>query len=102
MDRLTSFFAGPNSFGQRGALTLCIVRINSNLQKSHFFKTHISKHRLVNARTMADVFWSGYNIVSGGTDNHLLLVDLIDIGINGKVVDAALTSKIGKLFRDRS
>ena len=31
-----------------------------------------------------------YRIVSGGTDNHLMLVDLIDKGITGKAVDAAL------------
>ena len=44
-----------------------------------------------NARTMAEVFIErGYNIVSGGTDDHLMLVDLIDKGITGKAVDAAL------------
>jgi glycine hydroxymethyltransferase len=32
----------------------------------------------------------GYKIVSGGTDNHLFLVDLIDKGITGKEADAAL------------
>ena len=32
----------------------------------------------------------GYKIVSGGTDNHLFLMDLIDKGITGKAADAAL------------
>jgi glycine hydroxymethyltransferase len=32
----------------------------------------------------------GYPIVSGGTDNHLMLVSLIDKGITGKDADAAL------------
>ena len=32
----------------------------------------------------------GYKIVSGGTDNHLFLVDLIDKNITGKDADAAL------------
>jgi glycine hydroxymethyltransferase len=32
----------------------------------------------------------GLNIVSGGTDNHLMLVDLIARGVTGKAVDAAL------------
>ncbi len=32
----------------------------------------------------------GYKIVSGGTDNHLFLVDLIDKDITGKEADAAL------------
>lgn len=46
---------------------------------------------LVNAKTMASVLMSrGYKIVSGGTDNHLLLVDLIDKNITGKDADAAL------------
>jgi len=44
-----------------------------------------------NARAMAETFIErGYNIVSGGTDNHLFLVDLIDKGITGKQADAAL------------
>jgi glycine hydroxymethyltransferase len=44
-----------------------------------------------NAKVMAGVFIErGYNIVSGGTDNHLMLVDLIDKGITGKAADAAL------------
>ena len=46
---------------------------------------------LDNARAMARVFVEkGINIVSGGTDNHLLLLDLIDTGLTGKAVDAAL------------
>ena len=44
-----------------------------------------------NARAMANAFMErGYNIVSGGTDNHLFLVDLIDKGLTGKAADAAL------------
>jgi glycine hydroxymethyltransferase len=44
-----------------------------------------------NARTMAEVFMRrGYKIVSGGTDNHLMLVDLIEKGITGKDADASL------------
>jgi glycine/serine hydroxymethyltransferase len=44
-----------------------------------------------NAREMAKVFQSrGYNVVSGGTDNHLFLLDLIDKGMTGKDADAAL------------
>ena len=33
----------------------------------------------------------GYSIVSGGTDNHLVLVSLIDKGLTGKDADAALS-----------
>ena len=40
---------------------------------------------------MAQVFIErGYSIVSGGTENHLMLVDLIAKGITGKAADAAL------------
>jgi glycine hydroxymethyltransferase len=46
---------------------------------------------LDNARTMAAVFIArGYKVVSGGTDDHLFLVDLIDKGLTGKAADAAL------------
>ena len=44
-----------------------------------------------NARTMAEAFiHRGYNVVSSGTDNHLLLLDLVDKNITGKAADAAL------------
>ncbi len=44
-----------------------------------------------NARAMANTLIErGYNIVSGGTDNHLFLVDLINKGLTGKAADAAL------------
>lgn len=44
-----------------------------------------------NAKAMAKVIMSrGFNIVSGGTDNHLFLIDLVQKGITGKDADAAL------------
>ena len=44
-----------------------------------------------NAKVMAEVLAQrGYPIISGGTDNHLMLVSLIDKGITGKAADAAL------------
>ncbi|WP_019216384.1 serine hydroxymethyltransferase [Legionella tunisiensis] len=46
---------------------------------------------LLNAKVMAEVLKNrGYPIVSGGTENHLLLVDLITKNITGKEADAAL------------
>ncbi|MGH8369593.1 MAG: serine hydroxymethyltransferase [Gammaproteobacteria bacterium] len=46
---------------------------------------------LNNARAMADALVKrGFNIVSGGTDNHLFLMDLISKDITGKDADAAL------------
>jgi glycine hydroxymethyltransferase len=46
---------------------------------------------VANARVMAGVFSErGYDVVSGGTDNHLLLVSLVAKGITGQDADAAL------------
>ncbi|MGD0958747.1 MAG: serine hydroxymethyltransferase [Methylomonas sp.] len=46
---------------------------------------------LKNARAMAEVFIKrGFDVVSGGTDNHLMLVSLVSKGITGKAADAAL------------
>ncbi|MGB0466278.1 MAG: serine hydroxymethyltransferase [Pontibacterium sp.] len=46
---------------------------------------------VVNAKAMADAFLArGINIVSGGTDDHLFLVDMIDKEFTGKDADAAL------------
>jgi glycine hydroxymethyltransferase len=49
------------------------------------------KQVIANAQAMAAVFVArGYDIVSGGTDNHLMLVSLIAKGLTGKDADAAL------------
>lgn len=49
------------------------------------------KQILKNAKTMADVIRDrGYKIVSGGTDDHLFLIDLIDKNITGKDAEATL------------
>jgi len=54
------------------------------------FRTY-GENVIANARAMAAAFTErGYNIVSGGTDNHLFLLDLIKQGITGKDADAAL------------
>lgn len=54
------------------------------------YKTY-QQRVLDNARAMVEVFLSrGINIVSGGTDNHLFLVDLIGKPYTGKDADAAL------------
>ncbi len=46
---------------------------------------------LDNARVMAEGFMQrGYAVVSGGTDNHLMLVSLVEKGLTGKDVEAAL------------
>ena len=46
---------------------------------------------LANAQTLADVLLAGgLRLVSGGTDNHLLLVDVTGLGIGGKTAEAVL------------
>lgn len=45
-----------------------------------------------NSKAMAQVFIErGYDVVSGGTDNHLFLLSLIKQGLTGKDADAALS-----------
>ncbi|HEY4127483.1 MAG TPA: serine hydroxymethyltransferase [Gammaproteobacteria bacterium] len=54
------------------------------------FKVY-QKQVLDNSRALADTFMKrGYDVVSGGTDNHLFLLDLIKKDITGKDADAAL------------
>jgi glycine hydroxymethyltransferase len=54
------------------------------------FRTY-QQQVLTNARVMAAGFQArGFNVVSGGTDNHLFLLDLVAKGITGKDADAAL------------
>lgn len=54
------------------------------------FNTY-AKQILSNGQSMARAFLAkGYHIVSGGTDNHLLLIDLRNKNISGKKAEAAL------------
>jgi glycine hydroxymethyltransferase len=49
------------------------------------------KQVVANARAMADVIQQrGFKVVSGGTDNHLMLVDFIEQGLTGKAAEGAL------------
>lgn len=49
------------------------------------------KQVISNAQALANAFLGkGYNIVSGGSDNHLLLIDLRNKGISGKKAENAL------------
>lgn len=54
------------------------------------FKTY-QKQVKANAKVMAEEFANrGYKLVSGGTDNHLILVDLRSKGLTGKVAEESL------------
>jgi glycine hydroxymethyltransferase len=64
------------------------VAFQEALQPS--FKTY-QQNVIKNAKIMAEILQQrGYKIVSGGTDNHLMLVDLVDKQITGKDADLAL------------
>ena len=53
------------------------------------------KQVILNAHTMAQAFIDlGYNIVTGGTDNHMFVIDLRSKKLNGKIGEIALT-KVG-------
>jgi glycine hydroxymethyltransferase len=54
------------------------------------FGTYASRVKL-NAQAMATAFLErGYDLVSGGTDNHLILIDLRNKGLTGKLAETAL------------
>jgi glycine hydroxymethyltransferase len=64
------------------------VAFQEALQPS--FRTYASQV-IANARTLAhELQRQGFRIVSGGTDNHLLLVDVASRGLGGKVAEEAL------------
>ncbi len=104
--------------GPRGGMILCSEEVNKkyNFNKAVFpgiqggplmhviagkavcFKEALSQeykdymNRVVeNAATLADALIErGFNIVSGGTDNHLMLVDLQNLDLSGKEVEKLL------------
>jgi glycine hydroxymethyltransferase len=64
------------------------VAFGEALQPS--FKAY-SEQVVRNARVLGETLMGkGYHLVSGGTDNHLVLVDLSNKGLTGKVAEAAL------------
>jgi glycine hydroxymethyltransferase len=49
------------------------------------------KQVIANSQAMANAFLAkGYKIISGGTDNHLMLLDLSEKGLSGKLADGVL------------
>lgn len=52
---------------------------------------HYSRQVQKNAKAMAEAFMNrGYDLISGGTDNHMMLIDLRNKGITGKEAENAL------------
>ena len=102
--------------GPRGGLILCREEYAKQINKAIFpgmqggplehiiaakaicFKEALSdefkeyqKLIVSNAKTLADAMMKeGFNLVSGGTDNHLMLVDLRNMGITGKELEKRL------------
>jgi glycine hydroxymethyltransferase len=102
--------------GPRGGMVLCRAEFAKDIDRAVFpgiqggplmhiiaakavcFKEALSpdfrvyqQQIVTNAQTMAGALAeSGFRIVSGGTDNHLMLVDVFSRGITGKVAEAAL------------
>ncbi|MFQ3546613.1 serine hydroxymethyltransferase [Halobacillus rhizosphaerae] len=106
--------------GPRGGMILCEEQFAKKIDKSVFpgmqggplmhiiaakavafkealapeFKQY-SRQVIANAKKLAETLVNhGVRVVSGGTDNHLLLVDLRETGLTGKVAEKAL-DKIG-------
>ncbi len=102
--------------GPRGGLILCREELQKKIDKAIFpgmqggplehviaakavcfkealseeFKTY-QKNIVLNCRTFANsMMKNGFNLVSGGTDNHLMLVDLRNMGITGKELEKRL------------
>ena len=77
---------------QGGALQHVIAgkAVTAEEASTEDFREYI--HAVVrNCRAMCDEFISmGYKVVTGGTDNHLFLLDLTDTGLTGKAVQGEL------------
>jgi len=79
--------------GQQGGPLMHVIAAKAVAFKEAMSQEFVQYQRCVidNARAMADVFLErGYDVVSGGTDDHLFLVSLIKQGVTGKDADAAL------------
>ncbi len=79
--------------GQQGGPLMHVIAAKAVAFKEAMSQEFVQYQRCVidNARAMAGVFLErGYDVVSGGTDDHLFLVSLIKQGVTGKDADAAL------------
>ncbi|PMR68357.1 serine hydroxymethyltransferase [Halomonas heilongjiangensis] len=79
--------------GQQGGPLMHVIAAKAVAFKEAMSQDFVRYQQRVidNARAMASVFLDrGYDVVSGGTDDHLFLVSLIRQGVTGKDADAAL------------
>jgi glycine hydroxymethyltransferase len=78
---------GTTAFNILAAKAVCFKLAGENAFKDQQVKT------LINAACLATGFEEkGYRVVSGGTDNHLILVDLRPKGVTGNVTEKILES----------
>ncbi|MAD61225.1 MAG: serine hydroxymethyltransferase [Myxococcales bacterium] len=92
-DELTKKFRSAVFPGMQGGPLMHVIAAKAVAFKEAMepeFQTY-QEQVIKNAQAMAAIFMiRGYEVVSGGTDNHLMLVSLIKKGITGKAADAAL------------
>ena len=81
-------FPGAQGGPHMHAIAALAVALKEALEPS--FKGYA--HQIVdNARAMAEAFSErGYRLVTGGTDNHLVLVDMTHTGMGGKAASLAM------------
>lgn len=82
----------PASQGTPDLTAVAAKAVGFQIAKTQRFRA-IQKKTLANAAALAEGFSAkGYRIVSGGTDNHLLLVDLGSKALTGKQAETILAS----------
>ncbi len=92
-DDLTKRFNSLVFPGTQGGPLMHVIAAKAVALKEALDRSFASYQAKVceNAKVMAEVLdQRGYPIISGGTENHLMLVSLINQGITGKDADAAL------------
>jgi glycine hydroxymethyltransferase len=90
LEKKLNFAVFPESQGGPLMHVIAAKAICFKEAMSDEFKAY-QKQVLANARTMAKGFMArGYDVISGGTDDHLFLLSLIKKNITGKDADAAL------------
>ena len=90
IEKKVNFTVFPSYQGGPHMHTIAAKAVSFKEAMSDDFKRYIKAVKM-NAKKMAQIFIErGLKVVSGGTDNHLFLVDMIAKGLTGKAVDAAL------------
>ena len=90
LEKKLNFAVFPESQGGPLMQVIAAKAICFKEAMSEDFKTYQAQV-VANAREMAKVFMArGYDVVSGGTDDHLFLLSLVRQDITGKDADAAL------------